>query len=201
MPARADIYPKPRQVVTPLLITPGEATRYFLPGWVILGRTTNAITANRLHYIPFFVGKTRTVDGIACEVTVGGAAGTLIRLGIYYGQFNTDGELEPSSLLRDAGTVTADSAAVKSIAFATPLTLGEGFHFAALSSDGAPTLRVPGTTSGLNVPTTGVSAAPNTQHHLQLLAVIADGKAALPDPGTAPTNSNVNESFVWLYDA
>lgn len=97
----------------------------------------DVLTANRLYYEPFSVRVTTVVDKLAVGVKVAGAGGTHIRLGIY----NADTDWQPTTLVIDAGTVTADSVAVpKEIDLAPNITLVPGLYLACFVSDGAPTM-------------------------------------------------------------
>lgn len=65
-----------------------------------------ALTANRTYYVPFYVNKTTTFDRIACVTTSAFSGTATVRLGIY----NHDGANKPSTVLLDAGTVSATAA-------------------------------------------------------------------------------------------
>lgn len=108
-----------------------------IPGVEATGIGTAALTANTVKYEPFFTATPITIDQLVCEVTTPGAASTTIRLGIYAADDNG----QPLGLIIDAGTVTADSNAVKAITLGTPIVLAPGNYLAAINSDGTPTLR------------------------------------------------------------
>ena len=109
-------------------------TGEYLPAGFLLGYTTSAIQADRIIARYLWVARNITVDRIAVYVATAGAAGTVIRLGIY----NNGTNLLPGSLLLDAGTVAVDSTGVKAITINQALT--KGLYWLALFSDGAPTL-------------------------------------------------------------
>jgi hypothetical protein len=106
-----------------------------MPGVEALSATTLAITANVMYYAPILVTTSITIDQLQLVVTVAGAAGKLVRMGIY----NADTDWQPTSLVLDAGTVLVDTTGVKSISISQVLPPGR--YITALVSDGTPTLR------------------------------------------------------------
>jgi hypothetical protein len=72
-----------------------------------------------LNLVPIWVPETGTYTKIAVHNTTTNATGTC-RIGIY----NADTELEPSTLVLDAGTVALDTAAVKEITISQSLNRG-----------------------------------------------------------------------------
>lgn len=66
-------------------------------------------TLNRVMVFPVYFSVPVAVDSLRCEVTAGGAAGSVVRMGIYLP--GSDGK--PNSLLVDAGTVDATSPGIK----------------------------------------------------------------------------------------
>lgn len=124
---------------------------------------------------PFIVELDESFDAIAVEVTTAAIAGSLCRLGIYYNQAGRDPV--PGSLLLDAGTVTIDSNAVRSIAIT--VTLPRGLYWLAFVSDTSATYRRVGDSIGtiLGFPTTiGAGSVLSTSYS------DAFAFAALPDP-------------------
>lgn len=113
----------------------GGTTYYSIPGVDITTVATLALVANTVRYEPFLVVTPITLDQLACEVTSSGAGGTTCRMGIY----NADSNWQPTTLVLDAGTVTADSNAIKAISVNQTLTPGR--YLFAINSDGAPTMR------------------------------------------------------------
>ena len=73
--------------------------------------TTVATTTGFLLATPFVLSSAKTMDEIVVNVTVAGTAGSVIRVGIY----SDNGNCFPGALLLDAGTVTGDTVAVKTI--------------------------------------------------------------------------------------
>lgn len=82
-------------------------------------RTTFTLPVNRLFFVPFPIATERAIDRIAFEVTTGGTAGSVGRLGIY-----ADDDGNPGALLLDAGTVDTTSTGAKEIAVAETLDAG-----------------------------------------------------------------------------
>lgn len=172
----------------------GSGTNYYvIPGVGAIASTTAKVaTASRIQYEPMIVDTTETYDLMICEVTVVGAGGTVIRMAIY--AMDIDGQ--PGVRLADAGTVTADSLAVKTAAIS--LTLAPGRYLKAWISDGTPTLR--SVRAGGQI-TTAFDTTLGTSPVVGGLRVAGSG-STLPDPGTAWTTPNfLSTGFdhcVWL---
>jgi hypothetical protein len=113
-----------------------------IESWVTLtpGITTwnyaDTLTVNRLYYEPFQLKVTTTIKKLAMQIQTAGAAGTHIRLGIY----NADTSWQPTSLVIDAGTVTADIGGVKVITLSPNITLTPGNYLSCFVSDGTPVM-------------------------------------------------------------
>lgn len=97
---------------------------------------TAAVTVDTMDIIPFYVPVTQTFDRIAVAVTVAGAAGTRVRLGLYA----DTGEVYPGALVLDAGEVTVDVLGERFLAIS--LTLTAGLYWTANLFNGTPTIRV-----------------------------------------------------------
>lgn len=98
--------------------------------------TSTAVTcvANRTYYTMFYVNKTTTFDRIAC-VTGSTFSGTAtVRLGIY----NSDSTGKPTTVVLDAGTVSA-TAATTNYAITISQTLAAGQYFLAANTQTAAT--------------------------------------------------------------
>jgi hypothetical protein len=97
--------------VSPAFIAPSGVKAYGIPGFRASGSAaTAAPTAGRLNYEPWFVEASTTLDRLAVEVvTTPGAAGKLLRMGIY----NANTSWVPTTLVVDAGTVLVDSVGLK----------------------------------------------------------------------------------------
>lgn len=169
-------------VVEGRLVASGT-TYYSIPGVDITSVAALALTANTVRYAPFLVSTPITLDQLACEVTGPGAGGTTIRMGIY----NADMSWQPTSLVVDAGTVTADSNAIKTASINQ--TLQPGRYLFAINSDGAPTMRtlVGGTRfAGYQL---GANAMINR-------LTVAQAYAAFPGAGTAITAPGAGTSAI-----
>ena len=92
---------------------------YFSTFPAIPNQGNEALTANRLFAIPFYVARTRTYDRIAISVATEQAA-SAIRLGIY----NNGTNFAPGTLLLDAGVVDTTSTGIKAITINQQLTKG-----------------------------------------------------------------------------
>lgn len=113
----------------------GSTYSYVIPGVEATGVATVALTANQARYEQWIVDTPITIDQLLCETTGAGAGGTTIRMGIY----NADVDWQPLGLVVDAGTVTADTLAVKTLSIAQ--TLAAGRYLCEINSDGTPTMR------------------------------------------------------------
>lgn len=91
-----------------------------LPGVDFHSVAVVSVSANRLHYAPFYVTTPMNVDRICCEVTGNVQVGALGRLGIY----NADENWQPTTLVIDAGTVDNSAIGLKSIAIDVDLPAG-----------------------------------------------------------------------------
>ena len=155
-----------------------------IPGWGMGVTVNSAIFVERLYYIPIYLERSTTFTGIGLDV-ITLAAGAVVRLGIYAAIFDGDGQLIPDMLTLDAGTVSVATTGEKTIVIAE--TLAAGWHFLAISSDGAPVMIAPSDSGEMGAPTTAYRTTIN-QFGNQLFSVtVADGAAALPDPATTPT--------------
>lgn len=137
---------------------------YWRPGfwYAPLSTATTGAPANEsLHAVPLTVPpEAAAIDRIGVEVTVAGATGALVRLGVYA----DDGNGYPGELLLDAGTLPAASAGQKEIAVA--LALEEELLWLAYVAQAAPvtlpTIRVLGSATAvapIGAATPGSSAA------------------------------------------
>jgi len=90
--------------------------------FVAPGTGTGTVTpsADVLHFIPIFVRNPMTADRIGIEVTTGGDAGSVCRLGIY----RDNGQIYPGTLLVDAGTVSTAGIAALTITISQALSTG-----------------------------------------------------------------------------
>lgn len=89
-----------------------SAISAFTPG-------TQSRVLDTLFAIPFVVSKTCTIDRIGAEITTGGGAGSLVRLGIY-----STNNMLPDALVLDAGTIDGNSATFQSITINQQLAPG-----------------------------------------------------------------------------
>ena len=146
---------------------------YVLPFLLSVYRITyEAMTADKLYAVPFLVARNMTVDRIAINIAVPGAAGKKARLGIY----NDGTNLYPGSLLLDAGEVAADSGGTKAITINQSLM--KGIYWLVVVSNGTPQPRMADysyTPLGLNINLTAFQTGWS----------VAFTYDALPDPFTA----------------
>lgn len=154
-------------------------TALCLPGVAMIGRATAVLTADVTYYGPFILQTQVTADRIAAEVTSAGAAGKVIRMGIY----NADFDWQPTTLVVDGGTIAADSATVQTVTISQVLVPGR--YLLALNSNGTPTVRSiqGGNLMGLQ---STLSAFPFFSRAARALEAIA--ATAFPNPGNAWSN-------------
>lgn len=116
----------------------GTATfeRWYNGSMNCAGMSATAIALSSIRYFPFIVEKACTVDRIAAEITAGGTAGSLVRLGIY-----DSSNLLPNNLIVDAGTIAGDSATFQSITISQVLQPGLYFLTMNHNSAASPTFR------------------------------------------------------------
>lgn len=102
------------------------------------GMTTAAVapSLDRVFYVPFVVGEGRTFDRIGVDITTAGAAGAVVRLGIY-----TDSGVLPNALVFDAGTVDSSTAGAKVAVFGQALSAGTIYWLAAVAQVATSTIR------------------------------------------------------------
>jgi hypothetical protein len=87
---------------------------YYVPFFGVTG-TAALIAQDQVFYAPVWVDAAWTIDRIGVWVTVGGAANSVLRFGL----FNTDANGQPGTVVEDFGTVAVDTTAVPSPAFRT----------------------------------------------------------------------------------
>ena len=111
---------------------PGE---YYGP--MVAAQASSATQANRISCIPMFLPRPTPIDRIALRISAGGAAGSLVRLGIYASTANG----LPGALLHDFGTV--DGTVLGNPAEITVSATLQGFIWlAARFNDNSPTVIV-----------------------------------------------------------
>lgn len=103
------------------------------PGWS--GNTAQALTANRLYYIPYHLDYEKDVDEIGVVVTTG--AGTNMRLGLY----RRDPDGNPGDLLITSGDLNPSTTGLKNDSTFTTQNFDLNEYYIAIVSDGATALR------------------------------------------------------------
>ena len=107
------------------------ANRYHTSTNVGYATTNQAVTNGRLVFCPFLVGEQITLDRIGVSLAASSTTtSNVIRLGIY----NCDANHIPSTLLLDAGTVTA-SATTNLITISISQQLNPGLYYLAMLAD------------------------------------------------------------------
>jgi len=111
-------------------------TRWYHSGVNAVANSIVAMPKDVLHYCPFIVSETQTINVIACEVTTFGSASSVARLGIFDSITNTSSiyHMQPNNVIADCGTVAIDSNGVKSISGLT-VTLTPGLYFLTINNN------------------------------------------------------------------
>jgi hypothetical protein len=100
------------------------------------GRKAITTVPKSLTAAPFWVSEAQTFDRIGCEITGKGAAGSVVRLGVYA----DDGSGKPGALVLDAGTVPGDVSGPKEIAIRQTLHAGL-YWLVSVGQGGSPQIR------------------------------------------------------------
>ena len=166
----------------------GGGTRYFSSNFFAGGISAISLTTNYLFLIPFFTPVSISIDRIAINVTVAGAAGKKARLGIY----EDDGKVYPRKLLLDAGEVFVDTTGLKEITINETLRGGK-LYWLAIVTDGAPTLRIASYASCLSI-FFGLDSTLGTSW--SLLYWKSFTYAVLPDPFPSGASAVYSDSHV-----
>lgn len=173
----------------------GISNDWGLPGWMWMGATTTGTTADRTFYTPIWCDGVLKWDRIAVNVQVGGAAGTLIRLGLYSAKIQGNGRMAPDALITDYGTVTADTAANKLITIDE--TPPAGYSFIYFGTDAVATMQAIDAERPWFAPVSPGSSALFTASKVIGMSDVADAIAALPALAPAQTQVNpVSSNFV-----
>jgi hypothetical protein len=168
--------------VEPAFIAPAGVKSYGIPGLRPTGQGTPAQSQDRLNYEPWFLETAATLDRIAVEVTTGGTAGKLLRMGIY----NANTSWVPTTLIVDAGTVPVDATGIQAATINVTLPAGRYICAWVLPTGGtAPVLRqIAGTVNSF--PTISGTAGNPFQVSQYLGAQGGLVAAGLPATATAP---------------
>jgi len=150
---------------------PAHVAGRFYTNFVETQTGTQAVSANTLYGIPFFVPTPTTYTTIAIEVSTAVAGNC--RLGIY-----NDSAGAPGSLVLDAGTVSTGTTGLKTIAISQ--LLNPGWYWLAAVFDAAPTVRAASQTNALRM--LGHTSGTDTTAHVGVS--VAFTYAALPTPFT-----------------
>jgi hypothetical protein len=153
-------------------------------------RTTAAPATDNLIAFPIWVGETVTVDRIACAVTSGGSAGSVVRLGIY-----NDSDGLPGTLLLETSALDTTGTGTKEEAISQALTAGV-WWLAIVTQVAAPTLRAAASNTG----TYAISeSSPGNTNAQGLTHVSVSG--ALPSSFTIGGQAAGTQPLVWLRKA
>lgn len=155
------------------------------------GLTTQALTSGTMLLIPVDLPSTQNYKAVAINVTTAGAAGTLIRLGLY--PMKSNGMPDYANLIGDFGTVDGTTTGIKTITGLTiPATRGRAF-FAVVAQGGAPSVQAT-TGLGLNFPLPSSVATPSASSNYQLIQCTGV-TGALPTTASSAAGVGVPPKF------
>jgi len=144
------------------------------------GRNASTVVSvvNTLVAVPFILPRACRIDAIAFEVTTGGAAGSVARVGIYANKANNN--LEPGTLILDGGQHDTTGVGMKITTFGSlPMAVGL-YWLAMLAGVSAPSVRAtPDIPQILGMGSSGLSAISNGWE-------IGQAYGALPTPFPLP---------------
>lgn len=121
------------------------------------GTINTAVQAvNVLRATPFHSGQGGKFDRLLFEVSLGGAAGAVARVGIY-SDINDDGNFYPDKLIVDSGEFSTTVAGVKSSTIDITLDPDRIYWMASTNGVNTSTMRVTGSS-----PTSGILGLPST---------------------------------------
>lgn len=156
---------------------------YYQTNQPTISDSTMTPTLNMVYYHPFPVGGDLTIDRITCGVQTAGAAGSVVRLGIY-----NDDDGIPGTLLLDAGTVSGETpAGYREITVSQALSKGTLYWIAVVWQVAAVGVLRSAIGSGHDwVGSSAASADPRFCSYTQ-----ASVTGALPSPATISAASGV----------
>jgi hypothetical protein len=145
--------------------------------------STGGLSPNLQWGVPFIVTRNCVIDRFGLEITAGGTAGSLSRLGIYL----DNGNLSPGTLLLDAGTIANDSATLQLITVNQALPAGMYWLSFVMNSAASPTFRT--ISAGTYAPVLGVPTTAGAAHR----GIIAPAFtfAALPSTFTTFSGTDI----------
>ena len=154
------------------------------------GKSTLALTADRIYFIPVVIGTSNTYTRIGVEVTILGALATA-RIGIY--EVGTDGN--PGALVLDAGTIDASTTGEKEITIAQVI---HGLYYLCVITDVACTVRA-SSVEGLYRAFGTVSSISATDTIYLYKSTQAAEHTALSDPAVTTLTADTSSSpQIWL---
>ena len=148
-------------------------TGNYLNYWGQYASTSATIVAAGKLYAtcPLLVARPLTIDRLACNVKVAGAAGERARLGVYRNGNNC----YPGALLLDAGEISVDSTGVKKVDI--DLALARGLYWMAFVCDGTPEM-----IHTYNAPSPLGVRESDLSYRYHMVYQTGFGYGALPDP-------------------
>lgn len=153
---------------------------------------TNAPSTNTLFALPIWIPRDCTIDRISTEVTTGGAAGAVTRVGLYATLTADDA---PGALLYGSATIASTgTGTIEATSVATHVRAGLYF-VAAVCQTNAPTYRSINSTV-VRIPTSTFGGTGNPAAYTQ-----SSVSGALPDPFGTPGTPSASPPLIGLYIA
>jgi hypothetical protein len=116
--------------------TSSAVARFITSAGRTMNSTTVAPTTLRIFYAPFLLKTGAAVTSLMTNVTTAGAAGTVVRLGVY--SCNENGYM--GSLLASTGDIDVSSTGQKAGSLTTPVFLPAGWYYVAYVASAAVTV-------------------------------------------------------------
>ncbi len=174
----------------------------YYPGGNFTGLLSGcATTGGTIQYLPFLTGRSRTVDRLAIEVTVGVALGSA-RVGIYSN--SSDTTPAPASLLVDSGALDCSATGLKEATVSQALAGGTLYWLSIFTNNSVINVLGGGILAGYMMPILGFSTVGSIATDLNVGWTEAMAFGALPStatPGaylTPTTGGNTPLPFVRL---
>jgi hypothetical protein len=154
--------------------------------------STQVLTTNTLHYVPFVVPETWSPNRIGINVS-NAVSSSQARLGIYN---DVDGVPSGSPLL-DAGIVSTASTGVQEITLATAQLLPAGIYWLAVAVSAAVTLSSESIVA-TSARTPNLGSATATGANVVFMTQTHSAAAALPTVGTLTAQNSLKPPRIWL---
>lgn len=179
-----------RDTAWPVGRAKGGGTNYYeIPGVVVVGTITFAMSLNTDYLFPFWAASPLLIDQVAFEVT-SAVASTNVRGAVY----KADRDHQPvGAPLLDTGDISSAATGVNTYTPGTAVFLPRGRYLSVINSDGGPTLRAYRGSAGASYLDTGLSNTTLSNYQ------VGRSHAAFPTPGTAWTSATTLTSSGFFH--